>query len=139
MLRTRNRPYHATGGNRPLLVVGPLFTPEGMKFRPDRDYTYCRICGVIYQPELNRAEIQTAEVILEADLLRRDWSQRHARLHPQWEHEQLAKSGLHCTPEALEKLVPFGIIPVTDIIVSDESRAAGLEAKRMPDNDVEGS
>ena len=108
---------------------------------PNRDFVYCRICGTIYQPELNRVpDIEyTAEVILAAELLRREWSQKHAKMHPPSAHRQLAQSGLHCTPEALEKLVPFGIIPVTDIIVSNESEQAGLEAKRMPSNDVEGT
>ena len=136
-------PYSATGGNSPLVLQGPRFLqrPEGMRFIPNRDFVYCRICGTIYQPELNRVsdEEYTAEVILAAELLRREWSQKHAKTHPPSAHRRLAMSGLHCTPEALEKLVPFGIIPVTDIIVNKESEQAGLEAKRMPVNDVEGT
>lgn len=120
---------------------GPVFVPNGMTFMPDRDYTYCRICGVVYQPELNRVPESeyTVEVILAANLLRREWSQYHARSHTSTEHRQLAQSGRHCTPEALQKLVPFGIIPVSDIVFDNESEHAGLEAPRAPVNDVEGS
>jgi len=113
--------------------------PSGMVFNPNRDYTYCRICGVIYQPELNRVPNPTAEIILAAEILRRQWSQVHAKIHTSTEHRQLALSGRHCTPEALQKLVPFGIIPVTDIVFDQESEHAGLEAGRAPTNDVEGS
>jgi len=124
----------------PITLQGMMpVVPVGITFDPNRDYTYCRICGVIFQPALNRVPSSqyTPEVILAANLLRREWSQSHAKLHSDTEHRQLALSGKHCTPEALQKLVPFGIIPVSDIVMDNESEHAGLEAPRMPFNDVE--
>jgi hypothetical protein len=137
-LQKQNR---LTGTKSPIVLGGPMFVPSGMTFMPTRDYTYCRICGVVYQPELNRVpeEEYTVEVILAANLLRREWSQYHARSHSSTEHRQLKDSGRHCTPEALQKLVPFGIIPVSDIVFDNESEHAGLEAPRAPVNDVEGA
>lgn len=129
-------------GRSPITLQGIMpVVPDGMEFMPNRDYTYCRICGTIFQPSLNRVPSQeyTAEVILAANILRREWSQSHAATHTATEHRQLALSGRHCTPEALQKLVPYGIIPVSDISLDTESERAGLEAPRAPVNDVEGS
>lgn len=134
------KPFAATRGKLPITLQGMMpVVPDGMLFMPDRDYTYCRICGQVFQPELNRVpqEDYTQEVILAAEIKRRKWSQNHATQHTSAEHRQLALSGRHCTPEALEKLVPFGIIPVSDIVMDDESRHAGLTARRMPTDDVE--
>lgn len=115
--------------------------PDGIEFMPNRDYTYCRICGVIFQPALNRVaeDAYTPEVILAAEIQRREWSQTHARTHTTTEHRLLALSGRHCTPEALQRLVPFGIIPVTDLVMDPESEQAGLEANRAPRTDIEGA
>jgi len=134
-------PFGVTNGRSPITLQGIMpVVPDGMVFMPNRDYTYCRICGVIFQPELNRvpSEDYTAEVILAAELQRRSWSQQHAKTHSATEHRQLAQSGRHVTPEALQRLVPFGIIPVSDMALDEESAAAGLETGRMPTNDVEG-
>lgn len=136
------QPNSLTGGKKPVTLQGAMVgIPSGMDFIPTRDYTYCRICGEIYQPQLNRVseEEYTSEVILAANILRREWSQRHARTHTSYEHRMLALSGRHCTPEALHRLVPFGIIPVSDIAFDPESEQSGLEAPRAPSNDVEGS
>ena len=136
------RPNAVTHGKRPITLQGMMIAvPSGMEFMPNRDYTYCRICGTVYQPELNRVPIEeyTAEVILAAELQRREWSQNHAKKHSETEHRQLAQSGRHCTPEALVRLVPLGIIPLSDLGLDAESAAAGLEAPRLPNNDVEGT
>jgi hypothetical protein len=132
-------PHALTQGKAPVRIHGPLFAPDGLLFNPQRDYVYCRICGVIYQPELNRLPNNeyTAEVQLTALNMRREWSFKHARLHPPSQHRLLALSGRHVTPEALQRLVPFGIIPVSDIAFDNESEHAGLEAPRAPTNDVE--
>jgi len=130
-------------GKAPVVVHGPslLHKPEGMEFRPDRPFTYCRVCGEIYQPNLNRLPDweYTMEVVLAAEITRRNWSQRHAKTHSDTQHRQLATSGRHCTPEALQKLVPMGIIPASDIALDEESEQAGLEVGRMPSDDVEGA
>ncbi len=129
-----------TKGKKALTIQGAMpVVPEGMKFKPDRPYTYCCICGELFQPELDRVPSNeyTPEVILAAEIQRRAWSHRHAKNHKAHEHRSLALSGRHCTPEALIRLVPFGIIPITDIVLDDESRFAGLEAPRAPNDDVE--
>ena len=133
------QPFELTNGRRPVVIAGPYFKLDGLDFIPNRDYTYCRICGTIFQPQLNRVpdEEYTAEVIFAAEILRREWSQTHAKQHSQAQHRQLALSGRHCTPEALQRLVPFGIIPVSDLVFDNESEHAGLEATRMPTDDVE--
>ena len=134
------KPFTPTRGRAPITLQGVMpVVPSGMVFMPDRDYTYCRICGQLFQPALNRVSPQeyTAEVMLAAQIQRREWSQLHASKHTSTQHRQLAQSGRHCTPEALQKLVPFGIIPVSDIVFDNESMHAGLEAPRMPTDDVE--
>lgn len=134
--------FGLTNGKGPITLQGVMpVVPVGIEFNPNRDYTYCRICGVIYQPGLNRvpSEQYNSEVILAAEILRREWSQSHAKTHSDHEHRMLTLSGRHCTPEALQKLVPFGIIPVSDIVFDEESEHAGLEAHRAPTDDVEGS
>lgn len=67
------------------------------------------------------------------------WALKHARLHPQWQHDDFKRSGLFVTPAAAERLVPFGIIPVQDIVESVESAHAGLLAPRAPIDDAETS
>lgn len=135
-------PYAVTNGKRPITLQGVMpVIPKGMEFMPNRDYTYCRICGTIFQPWLNRVpdEEYTQEVVLAAELLRREWSNSHAKTHTVTEHRMLALSGRHCTPEALANLLPMGIVPVSDLALDAESAQAGLEAPRMPVNDVEGA
>ena len=136
------RPNAVTNGKKPITLQGIMpVVPMGMEFMPNRDYTYCRICGTIFQPWLNRVSENeyTEEVKLAAELLRREGSQNHAKTHTVTEHRMLALSGRHCTPEALSKLLPMGVIPVSDLALDAESAQAGLEAPRMPVNDVEGT
>jgi len=132
------RPNALTYGKGAIILNGPMTVPY-VDFRPNRDYTYCRICGRIFQPWLNRVpdEEYTQEVILAAELLRREWSQTHAKTHSDKQHRDLKLSGRHCTPEALQALVPYGIIPVSDLVMDNESMHAGLEAPRMPEVEVE--
>lgn len=108
-----------------------------LEFDPQRDHTFCRICGAVFQSELDRIDQQTVFEAFEARMRRMEWSHRHAKRHPSREHEELARSGRFLTPEATEKLVPYGIIPVQDIVMSDEVRHAGLLAPRAPINDAE--
>lgn len=109
--------------------------PVDHEFRKDRDHTFCRICGKVFQPALNRLpdEYYGDSAIYEAMLQRRAWSEKHARTHPAREHELLRLSGRFVTPEAALALVPYGIIPVQDIVFSVEHEQAGLEAVRMPE------
>lgn len=128
------KPYSISNGKPAITLAVGMTTPDGMEFDPKRDHSYCRICGTVYQTQ---PAPNTAQEVLDAELLRRRWSQKHARLHTTRQHRQLAQSGMHCTPEALVKLAPLGIIPVSDIVLSDESEHAGLTAPRMPTTDAE--
>jgi len=111
-------------------IVG---APEALteEFRDDRPYTFCRICGVVYQPELNRVHDwdYTPVVEVAAELLRREWSATHARRHTAKEHRQLQQSGNFLTPEAAYKLAPYGIAPLGD---DAEVMQAMAEAPRAP-------
>lgn len=121
-------------------MVGALVgKPEDLGFIPDRPHTMCRICGSVFQPGLDRVpqDEYTMEVQYAAEIQRREWSQTHARTHTSTEHRQLHLSGRAFTPEALVRLAPLGIIPITDMALDEECAAAGLEAPRMPTNDVE--
>lgn len=128
---------------RSVVILGPSIQLgkehlTNLEFDPSRPYTYCRLCGDIFQPALNRLAFPTLLDSLEATDQRKAWSHKHARTHTDAEHNQLLLSGLHCTPEALHKLVPFGIIPASDIAISNESEHAGLEAPKAPLDDVQG-
>jgi hypothetical protein len=63
--------------------------------------------------------------------LQRLWALAHNRTHPDWERRQLALSGRFLSPEATQALVPFGLIPISDLVMDGENEAAGLEAPRL--------
>lgn len=115
-------------------MKGPVIgLPAEIPFRSDREYTFCRICGALYQPPQERlpAEKYTQEAIRKSAKLQRGWALEHNKTHPLWEHRQLELSGRFLTPEATLALVPYGVIPLTDLVMSDENEAAGLEAPRL--------
>lgn len=130
-LTNHRRPWYAFGG-----MIGK---PDEIVFNPARDYTFCRVCGTIYQPELNRVPLDdyTPGVQAAARRLRQEWSHKHARLHTSAEHRQLHLSGRALTPEAQFRLAAFGVVAVTDLSLDAENAAAGLAAPRLPNNDVE--
>lgn len=116
----------------------------GMEFDPARPYIYCKLCGEIYQPSINRKPKLTPQDVQLANDMRTTWSRRHNRQHhTEREIKQLEQSGRHLTPEAVLRLVPFGIIPVSDIVYSQvtdglsDHEQAGLEAPKVPIDDVE--
>jgi hypothetical protein len=109
------------------------------EFRRDRPFTFCRICGRVFQPGL--ARISSAEwdgpdaqlIQTAAEIERREWSQKHARTHTSKEHRQLERSGRFLTPEATFVLAPFGIAPLGDMVLEDdEVVSAAAEAPRAP-------
>jgi hypothetical protein len=71
--------------------------------------------------------------------LRTEWSREHAKRHTSKEHRILALSGLWCTPEAAQSLAPLGVIPLTDMVMSEETEEALSESKPVPADDVEGT
>lgn len=111
----------------------------GLLFEPDCPYTGCRICGDVYQSDLDRLKMPTTDDLAVAVLQRKEWSQRHAKSHSDREHLLLAYSGRWCTPEAAHKLASFGVIALSDMVLSDEHEEALLQSKAVPINDSEGS
>src|SRR4051812_14424514 len=79
-------------------------------FDKDKPFACCLICGAVYQTNRDRDSVTSSQLI-DALAIRNDWRQRHSRMHTQKEHELLAMSGQWCTPEAAQKLAPFGIVP----------------------------
>jgi hypothetical protein len=117
---------------------GLLFAPSDLQFDPGRPYTYCRICGVVYQEPRDR-QAYTIEDTFDRMMIRKAWSHNHAKSHSEREHAQLQSSGLWCTPEAANKLASYGIHAIGSGVLSEEHRAALLESSSLPNNDCEGS
>lgn len=119
---------------RALFLKGPVIgLPDDIPFRADREYTFCRLCGELFQPALERVDVReyTARVRAESMEMQRWWADTHNRTHQDWEHEQFILSGRFLSPEATYRLVPYGIIPLSDLVFDGDSAAAGLEAPRM--------
>lgn len=119
---------------RRLFVKGPTIgLPKDIPFRADREYTFCRVCGALFQPHLERvpAHLYTAQVIERSSTLQRAWATKHAKTHPGHVHESFRKSGAFLSPEATLALVPYGILPISDIVLNDENEHAGLQAPRL--------
>jgi hypothetical protein len=125
-------------GNRLYLdhsIVGSsALTNFEEEFRRDRPFTFCRICGKVFQPWLDRVKDTDYDklVMWAAEIERREWSQNHARTHTSQEHKSLQDSGNFLTPEATHKLVPYGIAPIQDMVFSEEHSQAAREAPRAP-------
>jgi len=124
---------------------------EGLKFRKERPYTGCCICGAIFQSEADRNPVavyqrnpaefshRLSNVDIYALTLRENWRQKHAKTHPEHQHESFRKSGLWCTPEAAHRMAAFGIIPLSDALPESETEAALYESSPIPKDDVEGT
>lgn len=110
-------------------------------FDSEKPYRFCCICGAVYQCDVQRELTPDAPADRHAHAyqLRQVWAEAHAKTHTQAEHRQLRMSGRSVTPEAAERLVPFGIAPLTDMLVSDEHAHAGRQAPRHSPNNPEGS
>lgn len=108
---------------------------------PDRPARHCRVCGTSYQPALARDITYPSdpEVQWAVEILLQEWALNHNRnARCKAAGESLRRSGRFLTPEAAEKLVPKGIIPVQDMVMDDESAHAARLAPRAPNDDVEG-
>lgn len=120
------------------------------RFNLRAPWTACRICGVVYQTELDRKAYELCmandsdylATYEEAKAIRNEWRVNHeSALHTEREIRLLNLSGLSVTPEAALALAPLGIIPIGDagnVYISEVDEAL-FEAPRAPTNDVEGS
>jgi len=119
---------------RALYLKGPVIgLPREIPFRADREYTFCRLCGEMFQPELERCsdDEYTPDVRRASFKQQRWWAEEHNKTHPDWEHRQFNNSGRFLSPEATYRLVPYGVIPLSDLVFDGDSAAAGLEAPRI--------
>ena len=116
----------------PYLYVTPINLPEDHPFDPHKNFSGCKLCGAVYQSDLDRKHAPTAKEQIQATVQRKNWSHHHAKQHSDKEHNALAVSGRFCTPEAAYKLASFGVIGIP--VESDtEMHAALAEAPRVPD------
>jgi hypothetical protein len=117
-----------------MYVKGPVIgLPKDIPFRADREYTFCRMCGDLYQPEEERVADHLYTWVLQQESIRKQklWREAHNKTHPDWRHRQFTASGRFLSPEATYRLVPYGIIPLSDLVLDNESEHAGLEAPRI--------
>jgi hypothetical protein len=114
---------------------------DAFRFRKDREYAACRICGAVFQSELAHIAGEE-EYILNSDIRiaiaieTKEWRSNHNKKHSPKEHILLRKSGLTFTPEAAHRLAPFGIVSLDS---DSEIASALLEAPRAPHDDAESS
>jgi len=115
-----------------------------LTIRKDREFAACRICGAIFQPWLNtdtsdQEYALNPEIALAASIEIQQWRNKHNLKHSSKEHLALAHSGLTMTPEAANRLAPFGLVPLADVEgrYGDEIVQALAEAPRAPTDDVE--
>lgn len=122
-----------------LLVHTIVGKPEELTFDPERAWRACLICGIVFQHPYDRLPLDqfTPDKVVTATIAREEWARKHARTHSSKEHELLKLSGMTCTPEAVERLTPMGIAPVSDMVISPEHAMAALEAPRLAKEDSE--
>jgi hypothetical protein len=107
--------------------------------RKDRRYAGCRICGVLFQPDVLREPFEpTLLEALNAEVEIAEWRVRHNKTHTTTQHRQFRDTGLVFSPEAAQRLAPFGLVAIDDAVGEEVSQAL-LEAPRAPMDDVEGS
>jgi hypothetical protein len=93
-------------------------------------YSYCRICGMVYQPQFQRAtpgdnalkKLQRRDAMVAHEVRHRaDGSLREYQLSP-----------TYLSPEAQYRLAPFGIASLSDIALNEGARHAAMTAPRKP-------
>jgi len=115
----------------PYLHVSPVGLPEEVGFNPHAPFAGCKICGEVYQSDLDRKIDQTPHENIQALVQRRNWTFAHARTHADHEHRSLELSGRFCTPEAAYKLATFGVVSLPTLD-DDETPHAQRLAPKLP-------
>lgn len=118
---------------------------EGLQFTPHVPYTFCRICGDVFQTAYDRDPtskfsnwLPDLEAVARfATLLRKEWSLKHSKEHKMHEHLSLAMSGRFLTPEASIKLASFGAFSIIDMAIDNEVESALKESSPIPDDDAQ--
>lgn len=121
------------------MLVGESHDFTMQIFDQSRPHTWCNLCGQVFQSELQRNFMHGTIDEVRATAERKNWSYRHARTHTELEHLRLVKSGRVCTPEAAQKLVALGIIPISDMIHDDDELIHSTGTAPRTLNDPEGT
>lgn len=122
-------------------IVGLEGVDDSFKFRKDREYAACRICGAVFQSALahmagdDEYELNP-DIKLAIAIETKMWRSSHNKKHSEKEHLALRASGLTFTAEAAHRLAPYGIVTLDD---DAEITSALLEAPRAPTDDAETS
>jgi hypothetical protein len=146
-----------------ILVSTPIGLADlGAKFKVEAPWSACRLCGAIYQSELDRlsydmlqdgritehidpytnesifiGDASAANLLDDATDRRRRWRELHERrYHTEEEIELLLQTGFAMTPQAAHRLAPFGITPLGNM--HEEIVDALYTAPRAPIDDAEG-
>ena len=122
-------------------IVGQSATT--LSINKNREYAACRICGAIFQSWLNTNQVSDEEykadpsLELAAALETMEWRRNHNRKHSERTHRAFRATGRTMTPEAANKLAPFGLVAINDALLDNDIACALFEAPRAPTNDVE--
>lgn len=146
----------------PILLATPIGLNDlGAKFRLEAPFIACRLCGALYQTDLDRlakdylesgrisehfnplsresyftGDEQAIRVLDESTERRNRWHSLHERrYHTEAEIEALTKTGFALTPEAANRLAPYGITPMGKL--HTEIDDALFTASRAPSSDAE--
>lgn len=126
-IRREINPY-----NRHMVFEGMLVgAPKDYLFDPTSPHSYCRLCGAVYQTPSQRSRTKTPQEQIATTLARKNWCEKHSASHSRKDHTELIASGRYMTPEATLKLVPLGIIPLTDMVFSKDHEDAAGQAPRL--------
>lgn len=126
-IRENNNP---TG--RHIVLEGMLVSaPADYIFDANAPHTYCRVCGAVFQTQRDRDSVVSVHLRIEATANRKRWAAEHSATHPLRVHQEMAATGRYMTPEAALKLIPLGIIPVSDMIFDRATEQAASEAPRL--------
>ena len=146
----------------PLLLSTPIGLDSlGAVFRVEAPFSACRICGSIYQTDadrLCRTYLESGRIVEHFNSLTQEsyftgdsqalavldlstdrrarWRKLHERrYHTEEEIALLAKTGFALTPEAANRLAPYGITPLGNL--HEEIVDALFTAPRAPIDDAE--
>lgn len=118
-----------------MIMTGLASNLPEFNFDPGKPFSGCRLCGKVFQTELDRS----GKDPIEATANRKAWSHAHASKHSEKLHAQLVASGMWCTPQAAQKLAAYGVIDVMGLVMDNELIDAYKNAHVIPVEDCEGS
>lgn len=114
-----------------------------LNFDKERPHAGCCICGAVFQPWTCTKAVPKEEydadpmIALAAEIEIREWRTKHSKKHTPQEHAAHTASGFVFSPEAAQKLAPYGYAPIADGMNVQEVAQAMYEAPRAPTDDPE--